>query len=162
MPRDHGRGRRATDETLTMSDDLVARASTRIAAAPDAIWRALTDPVQVKRYYFGTDLDTDWKPGSPIRWRGEWQGRRYEDRGVVLEIEPNRRMTYTHFSPLTGQPDVPENYHTIAVELAPDGDGTRVSLAQDGNADAKARDHAQQNWEMVLAGLKEHVEARAR
>ena len=141
-----------------MSDDLVARASTRIAAPAAAVWRALTDPARVKQYYFGTNLDTDWKPGSPIRWSGEWQGRPYEDRGVVLEIEPERRMKYTHFSPLTGQPDSPENYHTITVDLAPDGDGTRVTLAQDGNADASARDQAQKNWETVLAGLKRHAE----
>ena len=139
-------------------DDRTARASTRIAAPPETIWRALTDPAQVKKYYFGTDLETDWQPGSPIRWSGEWQGRRYEDKGTVLEAEPGRRMKYTHFSPLAGKPDVPANYHTITVELARDGAATRVTLEQDGNADAQAREHSEKNWQTVLAGLKKLIE----
>jgi uncharacterized protein YndB with AHSA1/START domain len=141
-----------------MNDDSTARATTRIAAPAEAVWRALTDPVDVKKFYFGTDLKTDWKPGSRITWSGEWQGRKYEDYGKVLEVEPNRRMKYTHFSPLMGKEDRPENYHTITVELVPDGDGTRVTLAQDNNADEKARAESQRNWEMVLDGLKKHVE----
>src|SRR5688500_18463647 len=117
-----------------MRDDLTARASTRIAAPADRVWRALTDPAEVKKYFFGTDLETDWKPGSPITFSGEWQGRKYEDKGTVLEVERPRRLKYTHFSPLSGKPDKPENYHTITVELAPDEGGTHVTLAQDGNA----------------------------
>ena len=141
-----------------MADDTTARASTSIGAPPETVWHALTDPAEVKKFYFGTDLKTDWKPGSRIVWSGEWQGKKYEDRGEVLEIERNRRMKYTHFSPLTGQEDRPENYHTITVELEPDGDGTRVTLEQTNNADAKARDHSQQNWQMVLESLKKLVE----
>ena len=141
-----------------MADDTTARASTSIGAPPETVWHALTDPAEVKKFYFGTDLKTDWKPGSRIAWSGEWQGKKYEDRGEVLEIERNRRMKYTHFSPLTGQEDRPENYHTITVELAPDGDGTRVSLEQTNNADAKARAHSQQNWQTVLDSLKTLLE----
>ena len=141
-----------------MRDDLTARASARIAAPADSVWRALTDPAEVKKYFFGTDLRSDWKPGSPISWRGEWQGRKYEDKGKVLEAERPRRLKYTHFSPLSGQEDRPENYHTITVELEPEGAGTRVTLTQDGNADAKARDHSQENWSMVLDGLRKLLE----
>lgn len=142
-----------------MRDDLTARASARIAAPADRVWRALTDPAEVKKYFFGTDLRSDWKPGSPISWRGEWQGRKYEDKGKVLEAERPRRLKYTHFSPLSGQEDRPENYHTITVELEPEGAGTRVTLTQDGNADAKARDHSQENWSMVLEGLRKLLES---
>src|SRR5688500_5322955 len=142
-----------------MRDDLTARASTRLAAPAERVWRALTDPAEVKKYYFGTDLKTDWRPGSPITFSGEWQGRKYEDKGRVLEAERPRRMKYTHFSPLSGHEDKPENYHTITVELEPDGDGTRVTLEQDGNADAKERDHSQQNWSMLLDGLRKLLES---
>ena len=141
-----------------MGDDLTARASTRIDASADDVWRALTDPAEIRKYYFGTNLKTDWKPGSPITWSGEWQGKTYEDRGKVLEVEKNRRLKYTHFSPMMGLEDKPENYHTITIDLAPDGDGTRVSLAQDNNADAKARDHSAKNWETMLGGLKKLLE----
>ena len=141
-----------------MANDLIARASTRIDASAYDVWRALTDPKLVKQYFFGTDLKTDWKPGGAIRWSGEWQGKAYEDKGKVLEVQPGKRLRYTHFSPLSGLPDEPANYQTITVDLAADGGGTRVSIEQDGNPDEKARDHSQDNWKMVLEGLKKLLE----
>ena len=39
---------------------------------------------------FGTDAVSDWKEGSPITWKGEWEGKHYEDRGVILRLEPER------------------------------------------------------------------------
>lgn len=142
-----------------MTDDLVARASTRIAAPADRVWHALTDPAEIRKYFFGTDVKTDWKPGSPITWSGEWQGRRYEDKGQILEARRNERLRYTHFSPLQGLEDVPGNYHTITIDLAPDGDGMRVSLEQDNNADAKTRDYSRKNWETMLEGLRKLLES---
>jgi uncharacterized protein YndB with AHSA1/START domain len=103
-------------------------------------------------------MSTDWREGSPITWKGEWQGKSYEDKGVVRRFEPDRTLEYTHFSPLAGLPDKPENYHTVKVTLTPEGAGTRVSLSQDNNATEQARDHSQKNWEMMLAGLKKFVE----
>ena len=76
-----------------------------------------------------------------------------------LQLEPGEIVQYTHFSPLSGVPDEPENYHTVTVELSTDGDQTRVSLAQDNNATEEERDHSAQNWEMMLGSLKRFMEA---
>ena len=141
-----------------MTDDLIARASTRISAPVERVWHALTDAQTIRQYMFGTTVKTDWKPGSRITWSGEWQGKPYEDRGEVLEVERNRRLRYSHFSPLMGKPDKPENYHHVTVELQPDGTGTRVSLEQDGSADAAARDESQRNWQSMLEGMKQLLE----
>jgi uncharacterized protein YndB with AHSA1/START domain len=43
---------------------LVAIAEADIAALPSQVWTALTDPEQIKRYMFGSHVDTDWQPGS--------------------------------------------------------------------------------------------------
>ncbi len=110
---------------------------------------------------FGTTVVSDWKKGSPIVWQGEWQGKRYEDKGVILELEPGRRLQYSHFSPLSGQPDVPENYHIVTVELEPEGAQTRVSLAQDGSPTEEERDHSAKNWAMMLEALKALVEGKS-
>jgi hypothetical protein len=48
------------------------------------------------------------------------------------------------------------------VELSPEAAGTRVTLSQDNNETEEAREHSTKNWAMMLAGLKKHVEARAR
>jgi len=138
----------------------VAHAEIEISAPPSRVWQALTDPSEVRAYFFGTELVTDWKPGSPIHWRGEWNGQPYQDKGTVLDFDPPRRLRTTHFSPLTGQPDRPENYHSVSYELTETGSGTRVEISQDNNADADAAARSSQNWQSVLAGLKQHVEVR--
>jgi uncharacterized protein YndB with AHSA1/START domain len=138
--------------------DHVATAETEISASPAQVWVALTDPQLIKKYMFGSQVETDWQRGSSIVWRGDYEGKAYEDKGEILEIEPARRLKVTHFSPLSGQEDLPENYHTLLYELKKSGDSTHVSLSQDKNASAEEAERAKGNWEMMLAGLKKVVE----
>jgi uncharacterized protein YndB with AHSA1/START domain len=138
--------------------DHVATAQIEINASSDRVWRALTEPEQIEKYMFGSRVETDWAQGSPIVWRGEYEGTKYEDKGEIVEIEPERRLKMTHFSPLSGQEDVPENYHTLLYELEEHGGQTRVSLSQDGNASQEEAEHSRSNWGKMLSGLKEVVE----
>lgn len=139
-------------------NNLIAQASSTINAPAAKVWDALTNPAIIKQYMFGTHVVSDWKEGSPIVWQGEWQGRQYEDKGVILKLEPQRLIKYSHFSPLSGLPDTPENYHTVTVELTSAGAQTHVALSQDQNATEEEREHSAQNWAMVLEGLKKTVE----
>lgn len=139
-------------------NDLVARATVEIHADASRVWRALVEPDEIRRYMFGTQVETDWTVGSPIRWKGEWEGKAYEDRGTVLEVRPARRLSYSHFSPLSGQPDAPENYHTVTIELDGRDGTTGVLLTQDNNPTEEARAHSEKNWTMMLQGLKRHIE----
>jgi uncharacterized protein YndB with AHSA1/START domain len=138
--------------------DHVATAEIEIDAPPAKVWTALTDPEQIKEYMFGSQVDTDWREGSPIVWKGEYEGKKYEDKGRIVGVEPERRLKMTHFSPLSGQEDRPENYHTLLYELEERGGRTLVSLSQDNNATEEAAEHSQANWEKMLAGLKQVVE----
>lgn len=138
--------------------DLIASASTTIRAPVAKVWEALVNPELIRQYMFGTTVVSDWNEGDSIVWQGEWQGKAYEDKGTILRIEPERVLQYTHFSPLSGQPDVPENYHIVTVELSGQGGQTKVSLAQDNNATEEARQHSEQNWQMMLESLKELLE----
>ena len=112
----------------------LATAETDIAAAPERVWEVLTDPEQLKELWFGAEVKTDWQQGSPITWSGEWEGKPYQDKGEILEVDPGRLLKLTHYSPLTGQPDVPENYHTLIYTLDGDGTATHLKLTQDNNA----------------------------
>jgi uncharacterized protein YndB with AHSA1/START domain len=141
-----------------MDTGLVARASVTLDAPIERVWDALVDSGAIKQYMFGTDVVTDWRRGSPIVWRGEWEGRAYEDKGVILDLKPRKRLQYTHFSPLSGVPDEPDNYHTVTIDLTSRGRQAIVSLTQDNHASEEARAHSEENWEMMLAGLKQYLE----
>jgi uncharacterized protein YndB with AHSA1/START domain len=137
-----------------MTGKLVAKASTKIDAPPVKVWDALVKPELIRKYMFGATVVSDWKVGSPIVWKGEWQGKKYEDKGVILEMQPQKRLRYSHFSPLSGLPEKPENFHHVTIELAPDGRQTAVQLSQDNNPTDEGRKHSEENWKKMLAGLK--------
>jgi hypothetical protein len=67
-------------------------------------------------------------------------------------------IRYSHFSPLSGLPDTPENYHIVTVEVVWEGDDTHVTLSQDHNLTREDCDHARKNWEMMLTSLKQLLE----
>jgi len=140
------------------SAGLVARSSITTKAPRTRVWDALVNPDTIRKYMFGTNVVSDFEKGSPITWEGEWEGKPYKDKGEILEIDPQRRLRYSHFSPLSGAPDRPENYHTVTIDLADKGPETLVTLSQDNNANEKERDHSEKNWRMMLQSLKKVLE----
>ena len=136
----------------------VATAEVDISASPSQVWQALTDPSLIAKYMFGSQVETDWQPGSPITWKGEYEGKSYEDKGEIVAVEPERRLELTHFSPLTGQEDKPENYHSLAYELDEQGDKVHLTLRQDNAGSEEEAEHSAANWQTMLDGLKETVE----
>ncbi len=141
-----------------MDKNLIAKASMSIDAPSKKVWNALVNPQAIKQYMFDTNVVSEWHEGSPIVWKGEWQGKSYKDKGVILQFKPERKLQYSHFSSLSRLPDKPENYHTVTIDLSADGHQTNVSLAQDNNATEEARVHSEKNWGMMLAGLKKFLE----
>ncbi len=141
-----------------MIKNLTAKAATSIAGEKNKVWEALITPSAIKEYMFGSDVETDWKKGSKISWKGEFKGKKYEDKGEILSIKPEQTLQYSHFSPLSGKPDKPENYHTVTINLSGNGNKTEVELSQDNNADEKSRDESAKNWGAMLEGLKKYVE----
>ncbi|MDR3575010.1 MAG: SRPBCC domain-containing protein [Anaerolineaceae bacterium] len=143
-----------------MDKNLIAKSSITINAPRAVVWDAFVNPAVIKQYMFGTNVISDWKQGSPIIWKGEWQGKSYEDKGVILQFKPGQTVQYSHFSPLSGLPDTPDNYHTVTVELAGEGNGTQVTLTQDKNSSEEERQHSEENWNSMLAGVKKLLEGR--
>ena len=104
-------------------------------------------------------LPTRSQVGSPIIYMGEWQGKTYEDKGIVLQNEPDKLLVSTFWSSLTGLPDIPENYKTVRYELSSEGRGTRLTISQNNNDTQEEANHSTQNWDMVLAGVKKLLES---
>jgi uncharacterized protein YndB with AHSA1/START domain len=140
---------------------------TKVNAPALAVWKALTTASTFKQFFFGSDISTDWRVGSPIRFRGEWKGKPYEDKGAIQAFDVGKRLAFTHWSPLSGMEDRPENYHIVTFDIRPSGDGTEVVLTQTNQNDAEAlteqnRKEYAKNWTMVLDGLKTTVEGAKR
>ncbi|WP_426566199.1 SRPBCC family protein [Angustibacter sp. McL0619] len=136
----------------------IAHAEVEISASAQQVWEALTSPEAISRFMFGAKVDTDWEEGSPITWTGEYDGKPYQDKGEILEVVQGKRLRMTHFSPLTGESDTPENYHTLDYRVMDAGDRTRVTLEQDGNDSEEQAAQFSSNWQAMLDQLKGYVE----
>lgn len=135
-----------------------ATASILLNTTPQRVWEALTDPEQIKEYLFGTTTTTDWKKGSPITYKGEWEGKAYEDKGTIIDIQPEKLLHTTYYSSMSGKDDKPENYSNVIYKLDAEGDKTRLTITQDNAGDEASKEHSQNNWNMVLESLKKLVE----
>ena len=144
-----------------MAETFSAEAHVDLAAPPERVWRVLVQPDLVARYMHGTSVETDWQVGSPIVWRGEWQGRPYEDKGEVLEVSPPRRLAVTHWSAMTGEPDVPAGYHHVTYEIEDLGaDRSRLTLTHGNAPSQEAADGMVANgWRPMLEELRQVAEA---
>ena len=141
-----------------MNKNHIAKAAMLINAPASRVWDAITKPELIKQYLFDTDVISDWQVGSPILYRGEWEGKSFEDKGTILKIEREKQLVSTHWSPLSGVPDTPENYHTVTYDLVPNEDKTELTITQDNNADEQEKLHSEENWKAVLVGLKKLLE----
>jgi uncharacterized protein YndB with AHSA1/START domain len=144
-----------------------SQVKTTVNAPSDAVWKALTNASSLKQFFFGSDIVTDWRIGSPIRFRGSWKGNPYEDKGTIQSFDVDRRLAFTHWSPLSKLEDKPENYHIVSFDLRPANAGTEVVLTQINQNDnepltAENRQEYAKNWAMLLDGLKKIVEGGGR
>ncbi|MCP2321524.1 uncharacterized protein YndB with AHSA1/START domain [Hamadaea flava] len=145
-----------------MTTKFIAISSVSIPADPTAVWDALTDPRTVGEAFFGADVTTDWEPGSPIRFDGTWQGREFHDHGEILDAEPGQYLRFTHFSPLSGLPDEPDNYHVVTFDLVPVGDQTAVTITQTNAGSEEEVRHSEHMWGEALLALRDSAARQGR
>jgi len=141
-----------------MDKTLISRASIFIIVPPSKVWQALTDPEMIRQYLFGTTVVCDWKVNSPIIYRGQWQGKKYQDKGTVVDIVPEKLLVTTYWSSMSGLLDTPENYKKVSYELIAENGGTTLTIIQDNNKTEDEKKHTEDNWKMVLASLKKLLE----
>ncbi len=133
---------------------------TSINASPGKAWKLLVDPTRVGDLFWGSTVESDFRPGSPIVWKGTWEGKPFEDRGTIVAAEKDALLRYTHWSPSSG-PDVEANRNLLTWRLAPEGAGVRVSFSHENIATEAMRDHSRGMWNQMLARMKEMLEKDA-
>jgi uncharacterized protein YndB with AHSA1/START domain len=113
-----------------------------IAKPPAAVWRALTEPDLMERWWVRGEI----KPVVGHRFTVDMRGW-----GVqwceVLEVEPDRLLRYTFAE---GTLDT-----TITWRLEPEGDGTRVFLVHDGfDPDSAALHGMSRGWPGIVKRIE--------
>jgi uncharacterized protein YndB with AHSA1/START domain len=137
-----------------MAKALTAKCRIQIDNTVDEAWKALVNPEIVEKYMLGSKQLSDWRRGSSIIWKKDFNGRKFEDKGEVLEITPRKSLKYTHYSPASGRPDAPENYQTVSVTLKEKANGTLVEITSDNNASENEKAMTEHIWAYYLQGLK--------
>ncbi len=137
-----------------MKSNITGKAAITINVPALKVWEALITPSIIKQYFFGTDAISDWKVGSPLIFKGEWQGKKYEDKGTILDIIPQKLFKYSYWSSMSGIEDKPENYVNVAYELSENNDTTTLTVTQENIPDEKTKEHSEENWRKVIGDLK--------
>ncbi len=144
-----------------MKQQLTGKSGIVINANASKVWDALTNPELIKKYFFGTEVKTDWKVGSSIRFTGEWEGKTYEDKGTILVNDPEKLLKYNYWSSLSGKEDKPENYQLVSYYLELSDNKTMLTIKQEGIQSEQEKEHSENNWKQVLQDLKNLVEEKS-
>ncbi len=153
-----GNPAKCLERDVQMNIKLIAKQSITISAPASKVWEALINPELIKQYLFGSEVVTDWKVGSSVIYKGTYEGKTFEDKGKVVKLDPEKLMVLTHWSPLSGSADSPENYHTVRYELVAEEGGTQLTISQDNNPSEDEQKQNEQFWGTVLQGIKKLVE----
>ncbi len=112
---------------------LIIQNTIDIKAPALEVWDALVNPEKTKIYMFGCETVSDWKIGSELLWRGNYEGREMVFvKGQVLHFEPGKKLIYTTFDPHSTIPDLPENYLEVSYELN-ENDGVTTLIVIQGD-----------------------------
>lgn len=129
-----------------------------VNASIEKVWFALTDKETIKKYFGGTETNTDWKEGSPISFSGTWKGTSYEDKGFILKIEKEKIFKHSYWSSFWGTDYNPDDFSIITYELSKNGEQTILLVTQEGFKDEQSREHSVGNWKGILNNIKNLLE----
>ena len=126
-----------------------------IRTTPERLWRAITDPADTRLYYFGTEVQSDWKTGSKLA---------YLDHGQVtldceiVEIDPAHRLV--HSFAITYDPEAASDRPSrVTWEIEEMGDACRLTLVHDDfDGETKTYREVEHGWSQILSGLKTLIE----
>jgi len=151
-----------------MPKPLIIKNSIIVNAPVGKVWDALVNPEQTKKYMFGCEAVSDWKPGHPLLWKGVYEGKEMVFvKGSVVEIKPEKFLSYTVIDPNSTIPDIPENYLTITYDLSVANGQTTLTVTQGDYATVAEgeRRYAEsinggEGWNPILVEIKKLVEQK--
>ncbi|MDX1446979.1 SRPBCC domain-containing protein [Lishizhenia sp.] len=144
-----------------MMKQLTVEKSININARKEEVWDALTNPEKIKIYLFGTETSTDWKVGSSISFKGEYQGTTYHDKGNVLQNSPFQCLKYNYWTTMSGLEDKPDNYSIITYTLVNKSEDEVVfTWRQEGFSSEEGYNHMEKFLPDMLKVIKDIAEKK--
>jgi uncharacterized protein YndB with AHSA1/START domain len=158
---------------ITADQDAV-EAEIFVAAPPERVFQAITDPAQLPRWWGQTEMYRITKSRADVRPGGKWSsvgvgadGTSFRVDGEYLEVDPPRLLMHTWVPSYSQLPKTVVRWELEASDIqglrrsGPHrmGTGTRVKLRHHGFAgDLKAANDHGQGWKRVLGWLQAFVE----
>jgi uncharacterized protein YndB with AHSA1/START domain len=129
---------------------------TYIGTTPEKLWEALTSSEFTRRYWFNTDVRSDWKVGSAIALVMDGKTT---DVGEILEADRPRRLSYT-FKHVSDEELKQEPASKVVFALEPHGKVVKLTLTHEGFVEGgKMLDGISKGWPAILASLKSLLES---
>ncbi len=129
---------------------------TYIRTSPAKLWQALTDPKFIRRYFYGTTHESEWKRGSS--WCMKTPDGRVTDAGEVLESKPRRKLVLKWRNEL--KPKFrKEGYSRMTYEIEKSGSMVKFTVTHEMNvADSRFIEGVAGGWPPILSSLKSMLE----
>ena len=129
---------------------------TYIRTTPEKLWEALTSSEFSRRYWFGTELRSSFRSGSPLALVMDGK---VTDSGEVIEADRPRRLSYTFKHELDDEMRK-DGATKVVFTLEPHGELVKLTLTHEGFAkDSKLLDGISKGWPAILASLKSLLES---
>jgi len=149
-----------------MNTPLIVTDEITIDGPAAKVWEVLTEPEWTKQYMFGCEPITDWKPGSPLLWKGTFNDvEMVAVKGQVVRFDPVHSLIYTVIDPNNSAiPDLPENYLTVTCGLTENDGQTHLVVTQGDYSTVADGENRYRHtvdgggWSPILQQIKQLVE----
>jgi uncharacterized protein YndB with AHSA1/START domain len=133
-----------------MSESLVVRRETHIAAPPATVFAFLTDPEKILSW-MGTEATTEVHPGGLYLLKGVGGDRGRAARGAFREVVPVHRLAYSFG--WEGSEEVPPGSSLIEIDLIDQNGGTLLRMTHSGLPNAEQCASHARGWAHYLGRL---------
>ena len=129
---------------------------TYIATTPEKLWEALTQGKFTKQYWFGRQIESDWRIGSPVRFY-DGDSNDLTDSGVVLEYDPPFRLAYTFRNEFDSEAQK-LGYSRVAFSIERRDETVKLTLVHDELLNEELAAAFREGWSPILSSLKTYLE----
>lgn len=122
--------------------------SIRLNLTADELWNVLTLPEWTQKYMYNCEVISDFKVGSKIDWKGEYEGQKAYLTGEILDVVPMERLKYSTIDPSFSDASIPENFIHVTYELKPQNGEILLTIVNE------TFDGSEERMSHIIGGMK--------